>query len=130
MPFKPFHNNVYSILLFIFGQLSPFRNIMPFFKTSTATASCCMLCNERWKYTMTHRCLSAIIWYVGRCKTLRYYFCCTFANCLPIPFLNIFLVFAVKIETAAKLRVGESVKDIVEIRCGFSFLFFLIIYWE
>ena len=130
MLFKPFYDQIYGIVLFFSRQLSTFRNIMPFFKASTATATCSMLCNERWKNTMSHRSLSAIIWYVGRCKTLRYYFCCTFANCLPIPFLNIFLVLAVKIETTSKLRLRESVENMVEIRCGFSFLFFLIIYWK
>lgn len=90
---------------------------MPFLKTVAAAASRGMLSDEWRKDAVAHRCLPAIIGNEGGSQSAGDDLRCVTSHLVPTFCLDIAAIGGVEVETAPKLRAGQSQKEVRQISC-------------
>ena len=88
---------------------------MPFLQTSAATAAGGMLGDERRENTVAHRRLLAVVGDKCRSQSFGNRLPCALLNLVPTLLLDIRLILGVQIERAAELRLGQTVKERLEV---------------
>ena len=88
---------------------------MPFFQTASATAAGGMLGDERRENAVAHRCLLAVVGDKCWSQPLGNRLPCALFNLFPTFRLDISLILGVQIERAAELRLGQTVKERLEV---------------